>query len=174
VPPRVRFTIKSGQGTPPEPTKQGRGATFKCPCCGMLSTDKHVKAEGKAGRMAAQLMAVAAEGTRGRIYLPPSDEMEEAARGAHPIWAPEQQMPKNPRWFSPPDYGMPRFGDLFTPRQLVALTTFSDLVLEAREKVLADARQVMGDEEWRSSRSFCTGEPKFVCGCHNIYTIFRI
>ena len=35
---------------------------------------------------------------------------------------------------------VPNHRDLFTPRQLVALTTFSDLVREAREKVLKDAR----------------------------------
>ena len=49
-------------------------------------------------------------------------------------------MPDNPRWFSPPGYGMSRYVDIFTPRQLVALTTFSDLVGEARERALADAR----------------------------------
>ena len=41
-------------------------------------------------------------------------------------------MPENPRWFSPPLYGLTTYGDLFTPRQLVALTTFSDLVQETR------------------------------------------
>jgi hypothetical protein len=49
----------------------------------------------------------------------------------------------NPRWFSPPLYGLKTglktYGDLFTPRQLVALTTFSDLVQEARERVKRDA-----------------------------------
>jgi len=49
-------------------------------------------------------------------------------------------MPQNPRWFSPPGYGMKRYVDLFTSRQLVALTTFSDLVGEARREVLANAR----------------------------------
>ena len=48
-------------------------------------------------------------------------------------------MTNDRRWFSPPRYGMPNFSDLFTPRQLTAMTTFSDLVKEAREKVLADA-----------------------------------
>ena len=48
-------------------------------------------------------------------------------------------MPDDPRWFSPPPYGMPNWADLFTDRQLVALTTFSDLVSEARERILLDA-----------------------------------
>jgi putative DNA methylase len=48
-------------------------------------------------------------------------------------------MPENPRWFSPPLYGLKTFGDLFTDRQLVALTTFSDLVQEARTQAQQDA-----------------------------------
>ena len=55
------------------------------------------------------------------------------AATATPEWMPDQEMPNDRRWFSPPIYGMARFGDLFTPRQLVALTTFSDLVSEARD-----------------------------------------
>ena len=155
VPPRVRFTIRSGQGTPPEPTKQGRGATFKCPCCGTLAIDKHVKSEGKVGRMGAQLMAVVAEGTRGRIYLPPSEEMEEAARAVDQDRVSEARngflsgaTPERLTGGTCFGYGLKSWGKLFTPRQLVALTTFSDLVLEAREKVLADALEAMGDSEW--------------------------
>ena len=48
-------------------------------------------------------------------------------------------MPDDRRWFSPPPYGMPNWADLFTDRQLVALTTFSDLVGEARERIPLDA-----------------------------------
>ena len=54
-------------------------------------------------------------------------------------WKPETAMPDDRRWFSPPLYGMPTWGDLFTDRQLVALTTFSDLVGEARERIRLDA-----------------------------------
>src|SRR5699024_3075153 len=36
-------------------------------------------------------------------------------------------------------YGLTQFADLFTPRQLTALTTASDLVGEARERALNDA-----------------------------------
>jgi adenine-specific DNA methylase len=65
--------------------------------------------------------------------------MEAIALTAQPEWKPEVAMPENPRWFSPPLYGLKTYGDLFTPRQLVALTTFSDLVQEARERVKRDA-----------------------------------
>ena len=65
--------------------------------------------------------------------------MWEAAGRARPCWRPELAQPKNPRWFSPPDYGLPTFGDLFTPRQLVALTTFSELVGDAMQLIKRDA-----------------------------------
>ena len=85
--------------------------------------------------MGSKLMAIVAEGDRGRVYLPPTFEHEAISRKAKPDWKPEVAMPENPRWFSPPLYGLKTFGDLFTPRQLVALTTFSDLVGEAMERI---------------------------------------
>ena len=85
--------------------------------------------------MGARLMAVVAEGDRGRVYLAPNVSHEEIPLSANPIWKPETAMPDDRRWFSPPPYGMPNWADLFTDRQLVALTTFSDLVSEARERI---------------------------------------
>jgi putative DNA methylase len=71
-------------------------------------------------------MAIVAQGARGRVYLTPTKEQVEIAKQARPEWQPDVAMPENPRWFSPPLYGLKTYGDLFTPRQLVALTTFSN------------------------------------------------
>ena len=84
-------------------------------------------------------MAVVAQGDRGRIYLAPMAEYEATAFRAKPEWRPDVDLPVNPRDFKTPNYGLRTFADLFTPRQLVALTTFSDLVQEAREQVQRDA-----------------------------------
>ena len=83
-------------------------------------------------------MAIVAEGERGRVYLSPTPEMEAVAAGES---APETEMifRLSTGWFRVQEYGMARLGDLFTSRQLVALTTFSDLVREARERVMCDA-----------------------------------
>ncbi|MCL1861024.1 MAG: DUF1156 domain-containing protein [Proteobacteria bacterium] len=136
-----RFTVKVG--VPPEDVKNGtklaRGANFRCVVSNSPIEPKHIYAEANAGRMGARLMAIVAEGVRGRIYLAPTAEHEAIAGQAIPEWKPEVAMPENPRWFSPPLYGLTKYGDLFTPRQLVALTTFSDLVGEAIAKVKADA-----------------------------------
>ena len=132
VPPERAERTKSG-------TKTARGANFFCLLSHTPIAGEYIKAEGMAGRMGERLMAIVAEGKKGRVYLSPTLEMEEIAKSAKPDWQPEQAMPKNPRWFSPPGYGMPTYGDIFTNRQLIALNTFSDLVLEAREKAYEDA-----------------------------------
>jgi len=138
-----RFTVKVGKPRDVETaatgTKLGRGANFRCVMSGSPISSEHIYAEGRARRMGERMMAIVAEGDNGRVYLPPTDKMETVARQARPEWRPDIPMPENPRWFSPPLYGLRSFGDVFTPRQLVALTTFSDLVHEARERVSRDA-----------------------------------
>ena len=89
---------------------------------------EYLRDEAKAGRMGARLMAIVAEGERGRIYLSPTPEMEEIALSAQPHDVPETDLPQKALGFRIQEYGMTRWCDLFTSRQLVALTTFSDLV----------------------------------------------
>jgi putative DNA methylase len=136
-PPTVTFTVKTGEGTPREGTVNRKGAV--CVCCGTPVPFDHIRQEGKAGRMQTQLMAIVAEGQKQRLYIPPNDQQIKVALSAQPQWKPEANLPHNPRDFKTPNYGMPTYGDLFTPRQLVALTTFSDLVTTAREQVKLDA-----------------------------------
>ena len=104
-----------------------------------MTLDAYVKEEGKTGRIGAQLMAIVAEGQHGRIYLSPDSEHIHAAEVDKPLDYPEGEMPNNPRWFSPPAFGMTDYSQLFTNRQLTALTTFSELVGEAQQKAEADA-----------------------------------
>lgn len=137
---KVDFTVHQGEklGKVVEP-KKGRGATFVCPACGETTLDAYVKEEGKAGRIGAQLMAIVAEGKHGREYLSPTSEHIHAAEVEKPEDYPDGAMPTNPRWFSPPAFGMTDYSHLFTNRQLTALTTFSALVGEAQKKAEADA-----------------------------------
>ena len=136
-----RFTVKVG--TPPESAKNGTTAgkrsAFLCLMSSVPLTYDHIRAEGKAGRMGGRLMTIVAEGDRERVYLGPTLEHEAVVSKACPSWKPDTILPNNPRDFKTPLYGMNTFADLFTPRQLVALTTFSDLVGEARARIRADA-----------------------------------
>lgn len=138
-----RFTVKVGKPKDAEGAKNGtklsRGVNFQCLMSRTPIASEHIYAEANAGRMGARLMAIVAEGECGRVYLAPTPEMEAIALTAQPTWKPDVAMPENPRWFSPPLYGLKTYGDLFTPRQLVALTTFSDLVQEAHKWVNRDA-----------------------------------
>jgi putative DNA methylase len=141
-----RFNVRTGTLTKADEerlkngTKTGRGANFACVLSGAAISGDHVKAEGAAGRMAVRLMAIVAEGQRSRIYLAPTAQHEAVAQQAKPAWEPEGELPNDPRNFWTVQYGLTTFASLFTPRQLVALTTFSDMVAEARDKALADAR----------------------------------
>ena len=134
----VTFEVKTGIGNPPDPPKVGRGAKFKCLICQQIAPDQHIKDEGWAGRMHQQLKAMVAEGRKGRVFVNPSSEHADIAASATPTWGPEQELANDPRnlWCIP--YGLRRFRDLFTPRQLVALSTLTDLVVEAREQAKRD------------------------------------
>jgi putative DNA methylase len=138
---RYRFVVRTGlplDGAS-EGTKLGRGANFRCIVSGTAIDPAYIKAEGLAGRMSARLLAVVAEGNRARIYLDPSPHQETIAQQAQPEWRPELALPDDPRNFWTLNYGLTTYGDLFTPRQLAALTTFSDLVGEARILAERDA-----------------------------------
>lgn len=137
-----RFTVKVGKPKKAEAAKSGTKLTranFVCLMSSAPISGDYIKAEGKAGRMGSRLMAVVAEGQRGRIYLAPIAEQEAAPLKPVPTWKPDGRIAERMTGGNCTPYGLATWGDLFTPRQLVALTTFSDLVSEARERVRADA-----------------------------------
>ena len=128
-------------GVPPaQGTKQGRGANFRCLMSDAPIPGDYIKAESMAGRMNARLMAIVAEGDFGRVYLPSTVEHEEITKSVEPTWMPDQAMNRDTRdLVSGRGYGFFTWADLFTPRQLAALTAFSDLVTEAIARVKHDA-----------------------------------
>jgi putative DNA methylase len=136
-----RFEVRNGK--PLESTHAGTTAGKRAAFICLLSKSpmdyNHIREEGKAGRMGQKLIAIVAEGVRGRVYLSPTSEAENTAKSAIPTWKPTTEMPKKHRNFQPPVYGMDTLGDIFTARQLVGLTTFSDLIQEVREKIKIDA-----------------------------------
>ena len=137
------YQFKVRIGKPPEGVDPGKGTIVrnggKCLVSDGPMPFEHIRAEGKADRMRAKLLAIVAEGSRGRVYLNAAPEQEAAASVALPAFYPDSDLPKQALSMRVMLYGMDKHYKLFTPRQLTALTTFSDLVKEAREKVLADA-----------------------------------
>ena len=136
------FTVKVGMPKDVEMVKKGTKlarANFSCLMSGTPISGDYIKAEAKAGRMGARLMAIVAEGKGGRLYLDPIPEHAATAYSAKPTWKPEGDIATRMTGGNCTPYGLTSWGDLFTLRQLVALTTFSDLVQEARERVKHDA-----------------------------------
>ena len=139
-----RFAVKSGipldlperrNGT----KSGGSGSEFLCMMSGIPMPFAYLRDEAKKGQMNSRLMAIVAQGAPGRVYLPPTSQMEEIAQRARPRGVPDTNLPERALGFRVQQYGMLQWRDLFTPRQLVALTTFSDLVGEAMERIRRDA-----------------------------------
>ncbi|WP_448857068.1 DUF1156 domain-containing protein [Corynebacterium matruchotii] len=138
---RVQYEVQHNAGGPKKgedgTIKHGKGAWTVGD--GTPFSYDYVRESGKRGEIGAHLIGIVAEGNPGRLYLSPTPEHIQAAKVDAGDAGIIGEIATNPRWFSPPAYGMREFSDLFTNRQLVALTTLSDLVSEARSKVLEDA-----------------------------------
>ncbi|HEY7291582.1 MAG TPA: DUF1156 domain-containing protein [Vicinamibacterales bacterium] len=139
-----RFAVKIGKAKNVDAAKNGtkaagRGANFMCLMSGAPIAGDYIKAEAKAGRMGARLMAIVVEGDTGRVYLAPTLEQETAAERAQPEWTPDVEFFQQALGFRVGNYGMTKWSQLFTRRQLVALATFSDLVSEAMHNIRRDA-----------------------------------
>lgn len=133
---RVSFRVSTGAGKPRNGTVGRQGA--ECLICGVTAPLTYIRAEGVAGRMGLRLMATVAKGHRSRVYLPPTEEQSAIVIPAAE-WKPETTLSTHPQYMGTPRYGMTQHGDLFTPRQLVMLTTLMDLLPEVGELALRAA-----------------------------------
>jgi len=144
----IRYEVRYGKGAP-KPPKTGRGQ-FRCICCGQPVQGDYVRSEFQAKHSGAQMMAVIAEGPNGRLYFSPNEQHREAANSAKPAWKPEEEMnTKSTDLVSGRGYGITHWHELFTQRQLTALTTLSDLVADASTLVREDG----GSEEYAKAIS---------------------
>ena len=133
---KIRFEICAGDKDIPEGTVNRNGA--RCLFCGANVPLEHVRKEGKAGRLSAQLMAIVAEGLNGRVYLAPDELHEKIADVEKPDDFPGGELPEKALGFRVQEYGITEWNQLFTNRQLTALTTFSDLISEVKAQVQDD------------------------------------
>ena len=119
----------------------------------------YIRTQGRDGHLGRRLMAVVVQGKRGRIYVSPSRSQESISETAEPVWKPEAALPNNPRDFKTPNYGLTSFSDLFTNRQLTALSTFGELIEDVRAAIETDAAiQKPGDEGEQEDRSTVTSD----------------
>lgn len=137
-----RFVVRTGKPKNKrltEGTKVGRGGNFECLLSGTPIPVEYIRAQGLAGNLGSRMMAVVAVHGSSRVYLSPDAAQEASAAAAKPFWAPDQDINYNPRDIRTQLYGLTKYGQLFTPRQLVTLTEFSDGVQKARAIVHQDA-----------------------------------
>lgn len=131
-------------GKPPRNAKngtkiEGRGANFRCILSGAPISPQHIRNQGQAGQMGTRLLTIIADGPHGLVYLPPSATHEALANNATPEWAPDLEFFQEALGFRVGKYGMTKWSDLFTRRQLVAIATFGNLIKEAQERAYRDA-----------------------------------
>ncbi|KUI22645.1 hypothetical protein AU193_20900 [Mycobacterium sp. GA-1285] len=138
----VRIDFSIGQAPDHPPSRVGEGTVGRsgavCLACAAAVPLAYIRDRGRANEFGVRLVAVVAEGSRQRVYLPSSTMHETAAEVTPPDDSVNGSLGYYPRDLKAPTYGLTEFTDLFTSRQLVALTTFSDLAAEARELVEAD------------------------------------
>lgn len=120
-------------------TKASSGANFRCLLSGTPITPDYIRTEAKSGRMGMRMTAIVAEGERTRVYLSPTPKMEAIALDAHPEWRPDLDFFQQALGFRVGNYGMTKWSDLFTNRQTLALTTFSDVINEVLHRISHDA-----------------------------------
>lgn len=134
---KVRFEVRHGKGKVRNGTISR--ARAKCIGCGASVPGKYIRDESKAGRMKAQMLAIAVDLTPGRGYTPADDFQIKKADVEKPMDYPEQEMNQDtPDLVSGRGYGITHWHQLFTNRQLTALITFSDLLTDIREQVCTD------------------------------------
>ena len=141
---KCSYTVKLGEHK--EKGTVNRTAA-SCVACGTSVPLDYVRSEGSNHRMGRHLIAVVAEGKNGRAYYSPDDIQLCASQVGEPENVPCEDLPEKALGFRIQAYGITKWKDLYTNRQLTALTTFSDLVVETQKKVEADAIAVgMSDD----------------------------
>lgn len=155
-----RFVVKAGKPTTAakQGTKAGRGS-FRCLMSQTPLAGEYLRSEASGGRMGQKLMAIVVDGPRGRFYVSPTPQHEAVALSATPSWSPDVEFYQQALGFRVGNYGMTKWSDLFSARQLTALTTFSDLVVEARRKIQNDMQKANRMHAESDNKEF--NEPHF-------------
>lgn len=139
-----RFAVKTG--TPADRkqisagTKLGRGAKFKCILTSEPISTEHLKSEAKSGNLKTVLLAVVAEHRRGRVYIEAPPDHVKLSVIPSPDTAPPESLSYDSRYLTPPGYGIESISDFFSPRQLTAMVTLSDMVHDIILDIEADAK----------------------------------
>ena len=142
---QVHYEVRYGKNNVPEGTVNRSGA--RCICCGANVPFDYIREESRTGRMGARLIAVVAESDGGRNYVSPILEHEKIADIDEPLDCINADLPSKALGFRIQAYGMLKWKQLFTNRQLTTLSTLSELLPEVQQEVYQDAVMDSRDEK---------------------------
>jgi len=145
----ITYEVKHGDGEAPDATVNRKGG--RCVISDTPISFEYMRAEAKAGRMGAHLIGIVTEGQNQRNYYSPTMNQMQVSQVSIPPDIPITDLPEKALSFRVQAYGMDQHWKLFTPRQLTALTTFSDLVAIARRKPVGMQSRL----DWRMTMCHC-------------------
>ncbi len=93
---------------------------------------EYIRQQSQIDNMGAVMTCIVAEGNRKRLFLSPTMEHCQVAQNAQPPWKPSSKLPAKALGFRVQRYGITHWHQLFTERQLTALTTLSDLLADMK------------------------------------------
>lgn len=125
-------------GVPIQGTVNRTGAY--CFACGTAVKLSYVREQSKAGKIEEIMTAIVADG-KPKIFVPPTDTHTQIAQSVEPRWKPRGKLPERALGFAIQNYGFTEWHQLFTKRQLTALTTFKDLLTEVHNLILQDGAE---------------------------------
>lgn len=141
---RIRFHVRMGKEAPSdadEGTKaEGQGGNFRCLLSNSPISGEYIKQMGQEGKMHEQLMALVLHQPKGRIYVSPNEEQERIALNVIVNRESMGTVPARLTGGTCYIYGLTDWNQLFTGRQLTALTTLCDLLPATVDKIRADAQ----------------------------------
>ncbi|GFP29171.1 DUF1156 domain-containing protein [Candidatus Hakubella thermalkaliphila] len=154
---RVEFEIREGDSIDFDPeTGTVSRAKVICPCCGSGLNDKETRKQFQEGKAGQKMIAVVLHHPKrqGKSYRLATEKdleifgeaekhLEKKGQELFDKWGfdpvPDEPLPpKETLGFRVQRYGMLKWGDLFNPRQKLALITFAEKVRQAYRKMLSE------------------------------------
>ena len=133
----VSFVVQNHSDNVPEDGTVNRNGAV-CIACNNAVPLSYVREGARVGNMGEQMITIVTEGDRGRLYVSPTDKHIQTAISAEPGWKPTENLPDRALGFRVQRYGFTHWHQLFTKRQLAALSTFSNLQTEVRSQIIRD------------------------------------
>lgn len=140
------YTISDARS---EPTV--RGSAVVCPHCNQTFPFAAIREIVDRDGFGESLVALAARANRSLMFLEPNAMQEETAFKARPPWVPDLDLIEASQYMGPVNWGLKTVASLATKRQQTALAVFSDLLIEAKDKLVSDG----ADEDYAEGLVVC-------------------